>query len=166
MAKVTNKNSRSYHTSRSKAKLSKAATSQRNSRRIFFFAKRSILVVIVLAMLTVILMLLLMIFSNPERVVKNKIEAIATDYYENYFYPQITEDNPASLPEIMERYELPGFALVTLRQLLLYDDERNANSAKILSNYCNENATYIQIFPESPYSKTDYHINYHYSCAF
>ena len=163
MTKAANKNSQNFHT---KISTSRNTRNQQKSRRIFTVAKRSILTVIVLAMLVVVLALLLMFFLKPERLVKSKIEAMSADYYENYFYPNVTKDNSASLEEIMKRYEIPGFAMVSLRQLLLYDNEKNADAAKTLTTYCDENTTYIQIFPEAPYGKTNYHINYHYSCTF
>ena len=166
MRKLIEKSSHNFHASRSAAKSSRLAHRQKTSRRIFHTTKRSILTVIISAMLVVILAVLLSTFSSPERVVKSKIESIATDYYENYFYPEITTDNSTPLSQIMSRYEKPGFAKVTLRQLLLFDNGRYNSAATTLTKYCDENATFIQIFPTSPFSKTDYRIDYHYSCTF
>lgn len=166
MAKVIKNSSHNFHASRNTVKPSRLARKQKSSRRVFKITKRSILTVIILAMLVVILAVLLSTFASPERVVKSKVESIATDYYENYFYPEITEGNSTPLSQIMERYEESGFAKVTLRQLLLFDGGRHTSSTAALTAYCDENATFIQIFPTPPFSKTDYHIDYHYSCTF
>ena len=165
MAKSTNKNSRTYHSSRTKIKSSELAKKQQTSRHVLFLAKKSVLTIIILAMLVVTLALLLAYFLKPETIVKSKMSAISTDYYENYYYPQIVEQSSKPLPEILEYYSTHGFSQVTLRQLLLIDNERNKDASD-LKNYCDENATYIQIFPEPPYGKNNYHIDYHYSCTF
>ena len=163
-------NSIFLHTPHTRVQTSRLARSRETNRKVYSASKRIVLVVIVLAMLMVVLAILLNIFSDPERVVKRKIEAITADYYENYFYPQITAvsemQNSNNLAEKMKRYETPGFAEVSLRQLLLFDNERYAEAASILTTYCDENKTSVQIFPESPFGKTDYHVKYHYSCNF
>ena len=144
------------------------AKSKRTDRAIFRSTRRAILSVILLATLAVILAVLLHSLSSPERVVKQKISEIAADYYENYFYPQLTANlaDNSSLSIAMERYETPGFNQITLRQLLLFDNEHYAKSGSILSTYCDENDTTMRIFPISPYRPTDYRIEYHYACEF
>lgn len=163
-------NSIFLHTPHTRVQTSRIARSRATNRKVYSTSKRIILVVIVLAMLMVALAVLLKIFSNPERVVKRKIETIAADYYENYFYPQITAvsemQNSNKLTEKMKRYETSGFTEVSLRQLLLFDNERYADAATILTTYCDENKTYVQFFPESPFEKTNYHVKYSYSCNF
>ena len=158
------------HKSRTRIQSSRLAHTKETNRKLFFATKRAILTIIILTMLVVVLATLLSSFSSPERVVKQKIEAIASDYYENYFYPQLTAidemQNASTLTEKMKRYTSSGFAKVTLRQLLLFDGERYAEAAAILTTYCDENQTFVQIFPESPFGRTNYHIDYHYSCDF
>ena len=167
MAKVKHKNqSAKFHNSRMEFKSSHLSRAKTRDRRIFSTARKSILAIIILATLTVILTILLSYFTNPERIVKSKIPAIATDYYENYFYPEITADSTKPLDEIMSRYVTTGFARVTLRQLLLFDGERHAEAAAVLATYCDTNDTFVQFFPESPFGKTDYRVDYHYSCTF
>lgn len=170
MASDRKKNSAFLHIPRPRAKSSNLAHSKETSRKAYSISRRAILVVIVMAMLAVVLAVLSKYFLTPEYIVKNKIENITKDYYENYYYPQLTAlvemQDPISLAETMERYVTPGFARITLRQILLFDNERYAEAKNILTTYCNENATYIQIFPEAPFEKTDYHVEYHYSCDF
>ena len=162
------KRSNNFHNSRVRAKSSHLARSKKIENQTVQGARRTILVVIIMAMLAVILAVFSVYFFNSERVVKQKITDIATDYYENYYYPQLvgTANEKASLEQIMSHYTRAGFARVTLRQLLLFDSGRYSKSASTLTNYCDENTTYIQIFPEPPFGKSDYRIDYHYSCTF
>ena len=99
---------------------------------------------------------------KPEGSIKRQIEAIAADYYENYFYPKLTSSGTKNL----NRYTSSGFARVSLRQLLLFDNERYKKSAPLITKYCNENKTFVQFFPEPPFNKNNYHAEYHYSCEF
>lgn len=168
MAHEKNKNSNRLHASRTRIKLSNLAQAKRTDRKIFDAARRTILTTIIATMLIVILAVLLTQFSSPERVVKQKITDIVADYYENYYYPQLvgTANQDTSLDQIMSHYTKSGFARITLRQLLLFDNERYAKSADTITTYCDEDSTFVQIFPESPFGKSDYRIDYHYSCTF
>ena len=153
---------------KSRVHSSRRASSRTKITRRFLLARRTILAVILLAMLSVILALLLTVFMNPERVSTIKIESIATDYYENHYYDRLltyatTND---ALESLMSRYTNSGFSKVTLKQLLLFDNKRHFADSDYLSRYCDLDATYIQIFPDSPFSRTDYHIDYHYACEF
>ena len=156
------------HTARTRIKSSRRARSQNFSRTTHRTARHTILSIIVLTGMIVVLTALFATFSTTENFIKSNISAIATDYYENYFYDNILANNNGEKPisEILEFYTKPGFSTVTLRQLLLYDDERNADSAAFLTSHCDENSTTIHIFPDPPYDKTNYHIDYHYSCNF
>ena len=131
-------------------------------------ARRTILTVIVLAMLTVVFALFIQPFIQPERLTKNGLEEIVADYYENDFYPSILEANVSNKPisEILEHYSKVGFTEVTLRQLLILKGDSHQKAAANLKNYCDENKTIVQIFPDEPYSNKDYHVEYGYSCNF
>ena len=168
MGKPKNKNnSKNLHLSRTRIKSSRISRAKKTNRMIFHSTKNTILCVIAFAMMIVVLALLFMSFSSPERTVKNKITEIATDYYENYFYAQFTAGVDESLfEENFSRYQDVGFSRVSLRQLLLFDNERYAKSADILSKYCDKNTTYVQFFPYPPFGKTDYKTEFHYSCEF
>ncbi len=129
--------------------------------------------VIILACLIVILMTLFGQFAKPENIVTNKITDITKDYYEHYYYDAIVgassidnESSGKSLEEIMSRYVEYGFSTITLRQLLLFDDQRNSDAGPILRNYCDENRTNVKIYPEPPFGRTDYHVEYNYSCEY
>ena len=140
------------------------------------FAKKSILTVIGLAMLVMILFTLFWLIATPEHLTKRSIENIVNDYYQNYLYTSILDSNnitPETFSEhkedidrIFGHYKEPGFARLTLRQLLLYDNQRHKASMPELSKYCNLDQTLIKIYPDFPYERGDYHIDYTYSCKF
>ena len=142
------------------SRMSRSLKKKEHDRRVFLIARRLILAVIALAMLVVALVFLFASFMQPEKVVTTKIEGITADYYENYFYDRIKDYSN------LGSYTESGFSRVTLRQLLLFDSERYANDASLLSKYCDTEATYVRIYPEEPFSKQDYHVDYHYACTF
>jgi|GEM_PF-932666 len=192
MAYAKNKNPR-YSQPRS-ARLSAHKTPEPDQA-----AKGTVLTVIVLAMLTVVLAVFFQSLADPERIAKQSVEKIASDYYENYLYETILSTNSISetalsetatseagsetadsadpsematpsasekLAKIMSRYEKNGFAKVTLRQLLLYDSEKDPAATAILDTYCDENETSVRFIPDPPFGRKNYHIEYTYSCTF
>ena len=167
MVKVK-KNSSDFHASRTRIKSSRLSAHKKLDRQIFSTTKKAILTVIVFSVLIVILVVLLMTFEKPERLVKQKLTDITADYYENYYYPNFVgnADDEKSLEEIMSRYTASGFATISLRQLLLFDNERYAETAKFIQKYCDENKTFARIYPEAPYGKTNYHVDYLYACNY
>lgn len=178
MVNSKNKNHKISKNSRVKASSAKIHTKKtrfsrrsriiKRDRRIFSISRRTVLIVIALAMLAVILAIFFSILFRPEAIITGKIESMARDYYENYFYPRIEEygTTDQSLNDILSRYVETGFSRVSLHQLLLFDSERYADSEATLSEYCDTELTYIKIYPDPPFTKTSYHIDYHYACTF
>lgn len=132
--------------------------------------KKIIITVIILAFITVAIGVIFIPFSKPEYKINTKIPALASDYYENYFYEELLNldqySNESDLKKAMTKYEEKGFAIVTLRQLLLHHDEVSSEPLNYLKEYCDENATFVRFYPEYPYEKTSYHIDYNYSCDY
>lgn len=130
--------------------------------------KGVIIAVIVLAMFVGIFAIISSFFYTPERIIKSKIESIATDYYENYFYQDIAsyKTTQSQLEKTMEKYTKEGFARITLRQLFFHKDEQHTDTADTISKYCDQDNTYIQFFPVAPFGSTDYRVEYTYSCEF
>lgn len=168
MAKPKNKKSTEIHVSRQSTKKSRVAKKNDFSQKSFSVIKKVILCVVVLAMMVVVLAALTTFFAKPEDVVKKRIDDIVTDYYENYYYDLVLSYAPTSKPleEIMKPYKNLGFQTITLRQLTLFDGRRHAETEKILFEYCDPDDTTIHIYPEAPYSKTDYRVEYNYACIF
>lgn len=148
------------HTSKMSVRISEPALSRSRSYDAYHFSKNSILTIIVFVTLMVIGFSIFNLIATPEFLVKHRIENIAKDYYENYFYDSVPDH------EALDIYKNTGLAKVSLRQLLLYSDRRHATSLEFFEKYCDLEKTYIKIFPEDPYQRTDYHVDYAYSCNF
>ena len=168
MTNAKNKNnSVKYHTPRTTINSSTISRSKIHDRKIFTIAKNSILTVIILSTMIIILVLLFMTFSDPERIIKSNIESYATDYYENHLYQEIaTTSSSDSIAEIMQKYATIGFSPVPMRQLLVYSNNDQNEITSIISSYCDIGDSYIKFFPNPPFGKHDYRIEYHYACTF
>ena len=162
--------SKSVHSGRTHIKSSRRAAAKTAARKNFLFSKRAILTIIIVAAMTVVLALLFNILTTPERTITKKIEDIAADYYENYLYSSIASsssiNNTKPVTEIIGNYAKNGFDAITLHQLLLFDNQRHANAAAILSRYCDEYETTIHYYPVAPFGQKDYHADITYSCIF
>ena len=156
-------NSRKYYYDRSNAKSNKQT----------IFAKRTILLVIALAALAVILALLFHLFNQPEKLVMQKIDELVADYYENTFYQSVVDSeaikssaSDKTVEDVIKRYNKFGSDKITLRQMMLYDENRHTQTFDYISHYCDMSDTYAFYRPHEPYGKTDYDVKINYSCNF
>lgn len=115
-----------------------------------------ILGVILIATIMVVVTVLIAYFSNPERLTKNEFGALASNYYEDYFYEKITD------AKALEKYKETGLSVLTLRQLVLH--EPSLGGTENVEKYCDLNLSYAKIFPQEPYGKKDYRVEYKYVC--
>ncbi len=155
MASVRNKYSTKLHQARTHFATSRTKTP----------AQKIILIIIVLATLAVFIALLYSFIFNAERITKSKISHLATDYYENYFYPNLSP-NDKNMSDVLKRYTDIGLAKVSLRQLILSNQNLSQQDIDYLQKYCDENNTFAQFFPTEPFNSTDYHTEFTYSCSF
>lgn len=155
MANAKNKHSRKIHKSRNRFLSSRAKSP----------TQKIILIVIISAIITVFISLICSLFLNPEHNTKSKISQLATEYYEDYFYPNVFSGNK-DMSEVLNRYTDTGLAKVSLRQLILSNSNLSEQDASQLQKYCDENTTFVQFFPTEPYDKTSYHTEFTYSCSF
>jgi hypothetical protein len=132
------------------------------------WARRVILGVIVVAIVVVMVGLAVSLFCSNERMTQRKIDEMTREYYEGYIYPSLINGSmsQSEIAEAMKRYEKWGFAPVALRQLLLYDGKKNMQEGGFVKNYCDENNTKAKIYPEAPYDKKSYRIEYEYKCEY
>ncbi len=139
-----------------------------HKRRRFSTPQIITLTVIIISMVIVVTATICSIVFKPEKVVKAKISKISADYYENFLYQSFDFDHASSedYENFIQRYEKTGLSTTTLRQLLLHDHQKNADIAPLLKKYCDEDTTFIRFYPEYPYSKTSYRVEYSYSCDF
>lgn len=105
------------------------------------------------------------VFFSAENTTKRTLSRIAAEYYEEYLYPTI-DHSDEKFTTTMETYAKSGLTPTTLRQLLLYDHQKNAALTPALQKYCDENHTRIKYYPEPPFTKTSYRIEFTYSCDF
>ena len=166
----TKASSAKVHNSKTRAQSSRLARSKNFSRKSFRITRNIVITVIVLAMIIVVLSVFFSHITNPENIVHRKIEEITADYYENYWYDiyskAVEESSDKTIADSLSHYSEKGLNKVTLRTLLLFDGERNASSASTLTHYCDENDTFVKIYPTAPYGKKDYRVEYNYSCIF
>ena len=132
--------------------------------------KKISLFVVCAAMAVVILALVILPLVKNENLVQQKIEQVARDYYENFFYDDYTSSEKyqslTNKEEAMQKYVDRGFSRLTLHQILLHNAEKNAETASYIRQYCDDDKTIIQIIPEPPFTKTSYHLKISYSCNF
>lgn len=131
-------------------------------------AKRIVIAVIVIALVTVAAAVACRLFLNEEQIAKWRLEAMAAEYYENYIYENLIHGamDQTEIAEAMDKYIIRGFATVNLRQLLLYDNGKNAANGELLQKHCDTNTTSVKFYPEEPFDKKSYRVEYHYDCDF
>ena len=138
---------------------------KKSSKKRLSGIQKTILAIIVSLSVLIIGLVISSIFLNPEAITKRKISALASEYYENYLYENLkNSDQVPDFEKAIEGYKDYGFAHVYLRQLIYYDN--NEETIRFLKKYCDENKTAAKIYPEPPYTKKSYRIDYTYSCDF
>ena len=147
--------------------MAKYSKSQSTSKS-FFSPRNIILAVIIIVTLIVCVTTVGSIFLKPEYLVPQKIEALATNYYENVFYENMLNSDQFSgdAKATLEKHNTRGLAIITLRQLLLQDQATTTDIADYLLTYCDQDTTTVHIYPEPPYTRTAYRIEYNYACNF
>ena len=130
--------------------------------------QKTIIIVISLAIIVTLAAVVISFFLQPERLTKSRIESLASDYYENYLYENFINSDKffGDLESAMSRYTETGLTSITLRQLILHDQTKTASIADSLKANCDIERTTIKFFPESPFSRKDYRVDYHYVCNF
>ena len=123
--------------------------------------QKTILLVILANVALVIFCVVFVETHTPQNTVTSNLETIAKDYYENYFFPKLDAST-----ETMDKYHQRGFSSVSLQHLLIYDGQKNAHLTNTFSDYCDLNRTTIKIYPDPPYTKDSYHIDYKYVCTY
>ena len=125
-----------------------------------------LLTVIVLCAVGVIALLFSKTYFAPENQLQRELEALATDYYENYLYENYFLNVPESdRTAEFEQYLTRGMEPIYLRELLSHAKNLHPNSAQIFQSAgCDTNSTSVKYFPDAPYEKSDFHAEYKFSC--
>ncbi len=151
------KYSHNLHTSKSRASFYSSS-----------LAKKIVLVIIAIVMVLVIGTVVCSLIFTKENQIKWQISKISKEYYENYYYENLIDTSQSSdeIYNFLEKHHEEGLSNVTLNVLLSYDNRKNIAYEDSLGEYCNRNATLIKIYPDPPYDKKSYHIEYTYSCNY
>lgn len=164
MKRSNTKNSRQI-----KAKRSWLSRAKERNLRAQKIAQRVILGVILLVSIVVVFVAVFAIFNTPEKVTTRKIEEMARDYYENYYYAEVvkaTEASGKSAEEILAKYAETGIPRMKLEQLLLFGNGRYKSETSALARYCDRGRTIAQFYPEAPYGRENYRLEINYACNF
>ena len=148
----------------------KKSKKKRSRFKSLTLVQKVILGVIAIASLAVIVASISIVFLKDQNHTEALINKMATDYYENYFYPNFSSSRGfkkiEDLDSAMAKYHEYGFSPVKLRQLLLYDNRKNDQYRKDVTKYCDEEATFVKFYIDPPYEKNSYHYDITYSCNY
>ena len=130
----------------------------------------TVLIIIIIVSIVVAIAFLFSAFTSTESIVKDKISALTKNFYENHLYVGIANSNNSAdrntFENTMQQYAEDGFGIIRLRQILHFNSEMSAHEKDLITSYCDENRTYVKIYPESPFGPESYRAEYHYSCNF
>ena len=130
----------------------------------------TILIIIVVVSIVVAIAFFFSAFTSTESIVKDKISALTKNFYENHLYVGVANTDSSAdrntFENIMQKYAEDGFGTIRLRQILHFNSGMPASEKDFITSYCDENRTYVKIYPEPPFSPESYRAEYHYSCNF
>ena len=133
------------------------------------FARKFVTWGVMISSVMVVVSVFVAVYFNPEAVAHRKFEAMAREYYEDYYYDKFMAGIVDEVFESkMATFEQTGLQPVLLRQLLLYQNGKNAEMKKYFetgSFSCDRNTTSAKFYPVAPYGRTDYTVEYNYSCV-
>ena len=131
-------------------------------------AKRVVIVVICLAIAVVGGFAAFVLLYDENEVVRGQLDELARAYYEEFTYPSLIKDgmSRAEKESLMEQYVERGFADVRLRQMIRRDGGKTVNDTSLIHKHCDENETVMRVYPEEPFDRKSYRIEYRYSCDF
>ena len=126
--------------------------------------KKIITLGIIISAAVVLLCVVVNVYYEPGKVADRKLAELARDYYENYYYDKFVSSlGDYSLEDAIAEQNGTGFSAVPLRHLLLFDNQRDRSYERYFDNtryFCDRSLTTIKIFPDPPYGRTDYHVEY------
>lgn len=109
--------------------------------------------------------------KSQESTLHKKIETVGTDFYENFYYDQISSNKTdEELVEFLQRFEEMGIK-VDLDNLSRYDTDKYPNLIDEFVNKeadikCDVRNTKAIIYPKEPFGKEDYNIEVDLDCGF
>lgn len=148
----------------------KQKSSRKKSHRTISPIPLTVLIIIIVVSIVVAIAFLFSAFTSTESIVKDKISALTKNFYENHLYAGIVNTDSltdrSTFENTMQKYAKDGFGTIRLRQILHFSSQMSAHEKDFITSYCDENRTYVKIYPESPFDPESYRAEYHYSCNF
>ena len=144
----------------------RSKTSKYSQAKDAIVVKRLIIGIICATIIAVAVAIACKFLLNEEKLSKDRMESMAREYYEGYLYENLIHGamDQSNIEQAMEKYALRGFAPVYLRQLLV--DDGDQGTANLLRSHCDINTTSVKFYPESPYDKKSYRMEFQYDCDF
>ena len=142
----------------------KNSTRRGESKKIW--SQKVVIAVIVLAALAVVVAAICALKFDTKFQVESQIKYLAQNYYEEYYYPNLSPNDEMSLEEVLAQFSESGLTAVSLRKLLLLAPAANDSMADYLREHCDENLTTVTYYPEEPYQHNSFQTEYSYACNF
>lgn len=115
--------------------------------------------------LLIVLALCTGLFKTPQEKAEAELKKIANAYYTEYLYPRLLGNLGNDPEKVLSEYTEIGAPMTYLRQLLHYNNDEYAESAKYFEYVeCNTNATGVKFYPVAPYGPRDYTAEYTWQC--
>ena len=140
-----------------------------NLRSRFTLTQKIIMGVIITSAIVVVIAVICSFTLNTENVIKSGISTLSSNYYQNYIYKSLSDNNSGKtdlMKSAIQTYKDTGLAAVPLRVLLKFNQENAKLDTSLITERCDQDNTYVKIFPESPYEATSFRAEYNYSCEF
>lgn len=105
--------------------------------------------------------------ADPAQRGQKELEKLAKAYYIEYLYPNALGSKLHQPEAILADYTAQGLPSVRLRQLLLYNNGKHADSVSVFDNpyyQCDLSQTYVRYYPVEPYGPYDYTAVYGTAC--
>lgn len=141
--------------------------SSRRKNTKFTWREATLMSMIGVSAVTIAITFILGNVLDPVKRSEHELEKLADAYYIEYLYPRSLGKYLNEPETILKDYVSQGLPAVLLRQLLLYDNGKNASSIEAFSNdyyQCDANKTYVRFYPVEPYGPRDYTVQYGTAC--
>lgn len=140
---------------------------QNNKKKVTIIGLITIAILIVIIVCLTISYAIISKEKPEEEILHQYLQEMGIDYYENYYYEQIGNDENYRR-EFLEKFIDSGIK-IDLNKLLSYNEEFNQEKINAFKDpktsvKCNEENSYIMIYPEKPYLKENYHFDVVLTC--
>lgn len=144
-----------------------AKKSPQKEKRKFDWAELTLIGILAASIILITISLIVQLNFDPKADAEAEMQRISDDYYRAYLYPRLLNYDMEH-PEQLKTYDDTGVPTTYLRQLLKYDNEKQAKSAEKFNNeyyQCDTNRTGVRFYPHAPYGPRDYTVDYIWHCS-